>query len=362
MRFKRTSLVASIFLLAAILPAPIASATDDSSFFGDLKADSIMVVGESWLIKECWDSPVSASLKFKIKGTWKTVANAKKASKSSQCRDGGYLSKWNFKFNFPLPPKNSSGKRWMSVAESTNNGVTYYTKVQVMTRAEWDAKNAPESGSPSASPPTLVPSTPVSAPSEPTYVAASAPSSRGELSVIWQPPAKTGGSAVTYEIRVNGNPVKSGIVENSYTLTGLADATTYSISVYAQNASGLSNPTTITAKTQARPLTPEEQEAAANPGKKKVTISIVGPGPVQGSRTNETGGYDSFGVTLNPSWSYWVRPNALASVNFFRSYDFEPGTVPRGTVTCEIRVNGQLVNRSSGDYLFGVTSCNASVR
>jgi len=267
-----------------------------------------------------------------------------------------------FDFDVALPPKNGSGKRWMSVAESTSSGVSYYTKVQVMSRAEWDAKYSQESALPSVTPSQPASSPAVSAPSEPTYVAAQPVSARGEISIVWQPPAIAGGSAVTYEVRVNGNIAKAGIDENSYTITGLADSTTYAIAVYAQNASGISNPTTINAKTLARPLSQEEQEAAANPGKKKVTISIVGPGPVQGSRTNETGGYNEFSSTLNPSWSYWVRPYALASVNFFRSYDFEPGTVPRGTVTCEIRVNGAVVTRSSGDYLFGVTSCVASIR
>lgn len=345
-----------------MLWAPTASAVDESSFFSDLKSGSITVSGDSWLVKECWDAPVSVSLKFKVKGIWKTVAKAKAASKSKQCKNGGYLSKLIFDFDVTLPPKNASGKRWISVAESTSSGVTYYTKVQAMSKAEWDAKYSQESALPSVAPSQPASSPSVSAPSEPTYVAAQPVSARGEISIVWQPPALTGGSALTYEVRVNGKTAKAGIVENSYTITGLADSTDYVIAVHAQNASGISNPTTISAKTLARPLTQEEQEAAANPGKKKVTISIVGPGPVQGSRTNETGGYDEFSNALNPSWSYWVRPNALASVNFFRSYDFEPGTVPRGTVTCEIRVNGVIVTRSSGDYLFGVKSCIASVR
>ena len=357
MRVKWMSIFTIFILVLSFFSAPAASAVDDSSFFDELKADHTMVVGESWLVKECWDAPGTFTLKFKIKGTWKTVSTSKPVSNSSQCRRGGYLSKWTFKFNFELPPKNSSGQRWMNVAESSNRGVTYYTKVQV------SSSGATPSASPSVSPTTPAPTASSTGPSEPTYVAANAASARGELSIVWQPPAISGGLPVTYEVRVNGNVVKTGISENSYTITGLSDSTTYSISLYAQNNSGLSNPTTINAKTQARPLTQEEQEALANPGKKKVTISIVGPGPVQGSRTNETGGSDTFGATLNPTWSYWVTPNAFASVYFFRSYDFAPDAkVPSGTVTCEIRINGEVVNRSSGDYIFGISSCRASVR
>ena len=213
--------------------------------------------------------------------------------------------------------------------------------------------------SPSASP------TPVAdaIPSEPTYVAAKPATVRGELSIVWQPPAVPGTSALTYEIRVNGNAVKTGITEPAYTVTGLSDSTAYSVSVYASNASGQSKPTTISATTMARPLTPEEQEALAHPGQKKVTISVSAPGAVVGSRSNEYGGFDKFDSSNNPSWTFWVKTPALISVNFYRDYfAYAPGQASTGTVSCEVTANGQVVTRSTGDYIFGVTSCSGYVR
>ncbi len=362
-------------LAAGLLLVPVAASPAfavDGDYLVDLLGDTSAVYGSSMKVIECWGGqPGTTYLLVKKSGGWTRVASAQ-GRKSKFC-DGDNLATYTWKVK-DLPKKNANGNRWLSVAVSGTpyfSKWTYPEKVQVMTQAEWDAENPSQSATPSTSPsttPSASPSgptsiAPASPPSEPTYVAANASSTRGHLSIVWQPPAISGGSPVTYEIRVNGNAVKSGIVENSYTLTGLADSTTYSISVYAQNASGLSNSTTINAKTPARPLTPEEQEVAANPGKKKVTISIIGPGPVEGSRTNETGGYDTFGASSNPAWSYWVKPYALASVNFFRAYGvFAPGEVPRGTVTCEIRINGQVATRSSGDYVFGVTSCVASIR
>ncbi len=172
-------------LVAGLLLVPVAASPAfavDGEFLVDLYGDTSAVYGSSMKVLECWDGqPGTTYLLVKKSGGWTRVASAE-ARKSKFCT-GDYLATYTWKVNV-LPKKNANGNRWLSVAVSGTpyfSKWTYPEKVQVMTRAEWNAENPDESTTPE---PTVAPTTnptpaPSPTPTPATPSAAPSPSSTG---------------------------------------------------------------------------------------------------------------------------------------------------------------------------------------
>ena len=82
--------------------------------------------------------------------------------------------------------------------------------------------------------------TPVAIPSVPTSVSTSISSE--EITLTWEPPTDTGGTAITdYEVQIgSGSWIPKGASARSHTFTGLTNGTEYTVRVRAENSVGYS--------------------------------------------------------------------------------------------------------------------------
>lgn len=346
-RFLALLATAILGSVSVLIASPAVNAAPSWAYFGNLqKNDRTLIYQSPYTIYDCWNTSTKSVLKVKKSGRWQTVATSKVSRNRGVCKDSSWLHKYDWTVDV-LAPTNGDGVRKLSLAIVQGNAWYYATPLEVL----------PDSAAPSAGT-----STNNRAPSEPTYVAADA-GTRSQLGISWQAPSITGTSPVSYSVTLNGNKVATGLTATSYIATGLTDSTKYRIEVSASNAAGSGSPTVIEVTTAARPLTAAEIEAAAHPGQRKVVVSISAPGAVVGNVSNATGGTDDFSSSVNPSWTMWITPSGRVNVSFFRDYSaYPPGQAPTGTMSCTITSNGALLQQSSGDYIFGVTTCSAAIR
>lgn len=160
------------------------------------------------------------------------------------------------------------------------------------------------------------------------------------ITALWSKPADAGMSAV-YDVYLNGVKVNEGLTQTSYTWTGLAPSTTYTIGVTTRNPAGTSQMATATATTIS-------QEAANHPGRVKVTYSASGTVDVT---LQSTSGTQQFSAVTNPTYEFWFTPGSFV-------YFSVQNQNPSGDVSCSITSNGRTVssNSSSGPYV--IASCS----
>ena len=173
-------------------------------------------------------------------------------------------------------------------------------------------------------------------PDPPSAVGTSATSSR--LTLRWQPPLADGGSPVTtYVVRRGGEVVELGPDTRSHTFTGLAPATTYTVSVLARTAIGDSPEVSRTTKT-----------AAARPGAARIGTATAGS---RGGAVTATARWSApLSTGGSAIRSYQVRASRVSSVG---------ATLSRRTFTAGKDARRLAMRLSAGRYRFEVRAVNA---
>ena len=125
--------------------------------------------------------------------------------------------------------------------------------------------------------------TPSEKPSAPHNL--SATPGNAEVTLNWEPPQSTGGSAILrYEYQVDGSgwtQVGGGAVARSTRVTGLANGQSYGFEVRAVNMQGEGAVATVTATLSGKPTAPPN--LSATPGNEKVTLRWDAPSSDGGS-------------------------------------------------------------------------------
>ncbi len=167
------------------------------------------------------------------------------------------------------------------------------------------AGNSAGTGPPSTS---SSPVTPIGVPSEPIAVVATA-NERGALTVSWSPPSSNGGATVTaYAAVASPGNLNCQASSTTCTITGLADATEYSVTVTAANQAGSSKPSapTTPVRTFAVPGAPTSVQAYLNKG--TATVTWTGPEATGGAVVNQ------YTVVSEPGGLTCTSPGSLSCV------------------------------------------------
>lgn len=180
-------------------------------------------------------------------------------------------------------------------------------------------------------------------PAPPQLISASQSQSGVGINLWWSRPNVPFVKDV-YDVYLNGAKVSEGLTNTSFTFTGLAPATQYTVGVTARNTAGTSHMTTAQ-------VTTITQDQANNPGKVKVVYGGTG---VVDVTMQAPSGTQQFGDVTNPTYEFWFTPGSFVYFSVQNQGD-------SGAVSCTVTSNGRTVssNTSSGAYVIATCSGRA---